>query len=186
MSNDPSIRRMIAIGAAMTLILGAIGAGILVKQRQVRQARSADAVAAAASEQDARQQRAAYEARAAAESQAAQRPPVTAAFERLDAALARWLDAEKLAGASPRVSLGHHISTLQQIRRDTASIDGPECFLAARDKVTAGMGGYIDAMVDFMASRTSPATAGEQADAATKQLIEALGHVKSCRILLRA
>ena len=69
-----------------------------------------------------------------------------------DALIARWDDANELAGSTPRMSLPGVIESLQVIKRDMAALDGacPEA-ARTRDATAEYMEAVIDAYLAFVA-----------------------------------
>lgn len=81
------------------------------------------------------------------------------------------------------MALGSHIATLQAIRRDTASIDGPRCLIDARSVLIRGMDAHINAMLDFLADLPGQDIT-ERVKAAHATMLEAGHSASACQASL--
>lgn len=70
-----------------------------------------------------------------------------AALKDLDALVARWNDANKVAGATGRIALSGPVSTMQAIKQEADKIEAPACLdsgdVALRKSMDATVQGYL-------------------------------------------
>jgi len=64
--------------------------------------------------------------------------------------LSSWEDADKVAGATGRISLGPIILTMQSVKRELDFSTPPTCLEAGVGKVVLGMESSIDGYIAFM------------------------------------
>lgn len=125
----------------LVLILGVAGAWQF-SEYKTRNAQKATA------EQAREAERAALERRLADEK--AQKDVLTVSSKAVDALLARWDDAVKLAGTTSRIALPTQVAALQDIRRDASALTVPPCMDPAKVHLVNSMQATIDAFMAFM------------------------------------
>lgn len=62
----------------------------------------------------------------------------------------RWNDANDIAGATPRMSLGPAVADLQEIKRDAGKVEYPPCLTESYSYLYDGMDYAIKAFIGFM------------------------------------
>lgn len=117
----------------LVLILGVVGAWQF-SEHKVAQKREAERIA--------------LEKRLAEEK--AEKDVLIASNKELDAVLARWDDAVKLAGTTGRIALATPVATLQGIRREAEALVVPPCMDQAKGQLVVSMQGTIDGFIAFM------------------------------------
>ncbi|MBN1139726.1 MAG: hypothetical protein JXM73_24350 [Anaerolineae bacterium] len=80
---------------------------------------------------------------------------LTAFLDNLAGLLERWDDAQSRAKSTPRISLSPAIGELQEIKRETAALDGPPCSEEVRALMVAYMEQVIKAFNLFMSGQWS-------------------------------
>jgi len=74
-------------------------------------------------------------------------------YEVVEPILGRWDDAMAIADSTARINLAGPVSTLQEIRREAASLDVPECAAKAHEGLIEAMEHYIEGFLAFMADK---------------------------------
>lgn len=72
----------------------------------------------------------------------------------VDAIILRWVGAELLAQSSPRMSLAPAISALQEIRRETDSLNAPACAENVKTLFITYMDASIESYLAFLANES--------------------------------
>jgi hypothetical protein len=62
----------------------------------------------------------------------------------------RWIDAERLAGATGRIALATPVAALQSLQREAESVRVAECVVYAKAGLVRLIKGSVDAYIDFM------------------------------------
>lgn len=144
------------------------------------------AAASAAALSRARQDVAAFERQAAPSAgPAASDAHTRAAFAELQRSTDRWADVYRVALASPRVGLGSHVTTLQDIRRELAAAVVPPCAESGKTGAAAAMADTIDLFLLFLADAKLGRQVFESGSAAAEEKLKsALESIRSCRVLM--
>jgi len=62
----------------------------------------------------------------------------------------QWADVAKLAASTPRIALAPSIERLQEIRREVAALDVPECAEFTHESLVEFMSAQIDGFLAFL------------------------------------
>lgn len=139
----------------VVLLLGIVLAvGGAWKYRQVQNEKRAQAQQADAQrmqqEQETRAQaeRKELESRIAKEKQ--QRDTLSSSLTAVDALVARWVDAAKVAGTTSRIALGPQVAALQAIKREAEQLTVPPCLDQGKADLVLAMTATADGFLTFM------------------------------------
>lgn len=96
--------------------------------------------------------------------------------------LMRFVDGEKIAGSTPRMSLAGPVAELQAIRRDATSLVVPQCLELAKMYLTLAMDNSIEGYLSFLADESDFQVNKHFEDAATntKSYGAEMERVKEC------
>lgn len=119
------------------------------QQKRADEQRARDAQAAELATQKAAAEKRKLEDEARAKAAATMNEAISA----LKALEVKWNDAYSVADATPRIALSGPLASMQAIRRETQSMDVPECLVPAKEKFTEGMNLEIEGVSAFMTDR---------------------------------
>jgi ATP-dependent 26S proteasome regulatory subunit len=79
-----------------------------------------------------------------------QRDALTTSLAAVDAVLARWDDAVKVAGTTSRIALGPQVAALQAIKREAEQLTVPPCLDKGKSDLVQAMNSTVDGFLTFM------------------------------------
>ncbi|MES2186636.1 MAG: hypothetical protein V4505_18940 [Pseudomonadota bacterium] len=141
------------------LVILALGMGttVFIKEKH-RRAEQAEAQRVETERRQAEQRQAEAEKRRADEERAelAERAKksqqvdlLAQSLKAIDDVVAKWGDAQRVAGATSRIALSGPMSSLQAIRREADAVVVPSCLSSAKGDLLQGMSTIIDAFIAF-------------------------------------
>jgi len=138
---------VVLLGAAL-----AVGGAWKYRQGQNEKRAQAQQVEAQRIQQEnetrAQAERKELEARIAKEKQ--QRDALTSSLTAIDALVARWVDAVKVAGTTSRIALGPQVAALQAIKREAEQLTVPPCLDQGKADLVQAMTATVDGFLTFM------------------------------------
>lgn len=138
-----------ALLLGITLLIGGAWKYGQVQREKRLQAQQAEAQRAQQDlEARAQAERKALENRLAKEKE--QRDALTTSLAAVDAMLARWDDAVKVAGTTSRIALGPQVAALQAIKRDAEQLTVPPCLDKGKADLVLAMTSTVDGFLAFM------------------------------------
>lgn len=72
------------------------------------------------------------------------------ALGRFDDVMARWNDADRVAGSSARIALAQPVSALQALQREASQLNAPPCLAIGKDELKKAMRESVDGYIAFM------------------------------------
>ncbi len=81
--------------------------------------------------------------------------------------LKKWNDTVRIADATPRISLGIAIATLQEIKHESENIEVPQCSLYLKDSLIAYMNAQIEVYLSFLSMEPERTTYAKSVSAAS-------------------
>lgn len=86
----------------------------------------------------------------AQKNQQSQKDLLAQALGRFDDVMARWNDADRVAGSSARIALAQPVSALQALQREASQLNAPPCLVIGKDELVAAMRESVDGYIAFM------------------------------------
>lgn len=71
-------------------------------------------------------------------------------LKRFDDVVARWVDADKVAGSAARISLAQPVAALQALHREAGQLQAPPCLALGKDDLVQAMRESVDGYLAFM------------------------------------
>ncbi|MBE7535434.1 MAG: hypothetical protein HS124_06860 [Anaerolineales bacterium] len=107
---------------------------------------------------------------------------VEQAVIQMDDLLNKWIDAENIAGSSPRISLASPISNLQSVRTELSNLEVPVCMEAPKSELLLGMETSIQGYIAFLGQESDYTVSTYFDEAAThiKNFTDLMKEVQSC------
>lgn len=84
------------------------------------------------------------------QARAAHQAAVSTSIASMDKAQSQWMDAMKVASASPRIALATPMAGLQSLRQSVQALPVPECLAANKQHLIKGMDEGLEGMFAFM------------------------------------
>ena len=147
---------LIVIAIAVALLAGLIffkernRAAAKVEQQRIEAVQRAEVervererAAAAQRERDALQAQ-------ALKAQEVERDALAQALRRFDDVVARWTDADRVAGSAARISLAQPVAVLQALHREAGQLQAPPCLVLGKDDLVVAMRETVDGYLAFM------------------------------------